>query len=166
MAGEATAIGSAVGVGVKRIKDLKSKSKVIILLTDGRSNAGRIAPKKAAEIAKTFGVKIYTIGVGSHGKAPFLTNTIFGQQYVYQQVDIDEPTLKEIANITNARYFRAKHTGELKKIYAEIDALEKTEVKVKQYTEYKELFHWALIPGILLLLTEVLLGNTILRKVP
>lgn len=166
MAGDATAIGSAVGVGVNRIKGLAAKSKVIILLTDGRGNAGRIPPAKAAEIAQSFGIKVYTIGVGTHGKAPFLVDTPFGQRYIYQQVDIDEETLQHIAQTTDARYFRAQDTNDLQNIYAEIDALEKTESKVKEYAEYQEIFHWALIPGILLLLAEIGLGNTLLRKVP
>ena len=166
MAGDATAIGSAIGVGVSRIKDLEAKSKVIILLTDGRNTAGRIQPDKATEIARSFGVKIYTIGVGTRGKAPFLVNSIFGKRYVYRDVDIDEKTLQSIATNTNAKYFRATDTAELEKIYAEIDALEKTEKKIKEYTEYKETFHWALIPGILFLLLELGLANTKLRKIP
>lgn len=166
MAGDATAIGSAIGVGVKRMKDLQAKSKVMILLTDGRSNAGRLGPLKAAEIAKSKGIKVYTIGVGTRGKAPFLVDSFFGKQYVYQEVQIDESTLKKIAEETDAKYFRATETRELQDIYQEIDQLEKTEKKVKEYTEYKELFHLALLPGMLFLILEVLLGNTILRKIP
>ena len=166
MAGEATAIGSAIGTGVKRLKDLKAKSKVLILLTDGRSNAGRIEPLKAAELAKTFAIKVYTIGVGTRGQAPFLQDGFFGKHYIYQQVDIDEDTLREVANITGGKYYRATETTELEKIYAEIDQLEKTEVKVKEYTQYNELFHWFLIVGLILLLLEIFLGHTWLRKIP
>ncbi len=166
MAGNATAIGSAVGTAIKRMKDLKSKSKIMILLTDGRSNAGRLPPLKASELANTYDIKIYTIGVGTKGKAPFLMDTIFGKRYTYQDVDIDEKTLTEMAEKTGAKYYRATDTQELAKIYEEIDKLEKTEVKVREYTEYHELFHWFLIPGLLLLLLEILLANTRLRKIP
>ena len=105
MAGDSTAIGSAIGIAVKRLKDLKSDSKLIILLTDGRNNAGNLAPLQAAQTAKAFGIKIHTIGVGTRGKAPFLVNSIFGQRYVYQEVDIDEDTLKEISQVTGGQYF-------------------------------------------------------------
>ncbi|MBF0205355.1 MAG: VWA domain-containing protein, partial [Oligoflexia bacterium] len=135
MAGDATAIGSAIGTAVNRIKNLPAKSKVIILLTDGGNNAGDLHPIKAAELAKVFGIKVYTIGVGTKGKAPFLQDTIFGKRYVYFDVEIDEALLKDIASITSAKYYRATDTNELEKIYDEIDRLEKREVKVKEYTE-------------------------------
>lgn len=166
MAGDATAIGSAIGVSVNRLKDLKAKSKVVVLLTDGQNTAGDLAPDQAAEAAATFGVKIYTIGVGSEGPAPFLVDTIFGQRTVYQQADLDEPTLRKIADVTHARYFRAKDTTELLQIYGEIDRLEKSEAKVKEYMEYEERFHWFLIPGLLLLAAEIFLTRTWLRKIP
>ena len=166
MAGDATAIGSALGVAVKRMKDLTAKSKVVVLLTDGRNNAGRIPPQKAAEIAKTFGVKVYTVGVGTQGKAPFLVDTVFGKQFIYQQVDIDEETLTSIARTTEAKYFRATDTNDLRKIYDEIDHLEKTEVKVKEYTEYNEIFHYFLAFAIVVVLIEMILANTRLRTVP
>lgn len=166
MAGDATAIGSAIGVSVNRLKDLKAKSKVVVLLTDGQNTAGELAPAQAAEAAAAFGVKIYTIGVGSEGPAPFLIDTPFGQQTVYQQADLDEPTLRKIADLTHARYFRAKDTSELLQIYGDIDRLEKSEAKVKEYMEYEERFHWFLIPGLLILLAEVVLTRTWLRKIP
>ena len=166
MAGDSTAIGSAVGIAVKRLKDLESDSKVIILLTDGRNNAGNLPPVQAAQTAKAFGIKIHTIGVGTHGKAPFLVNSIFGQRYVYQEVDIDENTLKEISNLTGGQYFRATDLESLKSIYKQIDQMEKSEVKVLDHSEYTELFHYFLIPGILLLLTEIILSNSILRRIP
>ncbi len=166
MAGDSTAIGSAIGVGVNRMKDLKAKSKVMILLTDGRSNAGQLPPDKAADLAKTFGVKIYTIGAGTRGKAPFLTDTIFGQRYVYQDVDIDEDTLQKVAETTGGKYYRATQTEELEKIYAEIDSLEKTEIKAKTYTEYNELYIYFLLIGIFSLLAEIVLSQTKLRKIP
>lgn len=166
MAGDATAIGSALGIAVNRMKDLKAKSKVVVLLTDGQNNAGSIQPIKGAEIAKTFGIKVYTIGVGTRGKAPYLVDTVFGKQYVYQQVDIDETTLTEIAKITGAKYYRATDLDELRKIYEEIDRLEKTEVKIKEYTEFNEMFHVFLLLGIILILGEMVLANTRLRTVP
>jgi len=166
MAGDSTAIGSAIGIAVKRLKDLESDSKVIILLTDGRNNAGSLPPVQAAQTAKAFGIKIHTIGVGTHGKAPFLVNSIFGQRYVYQEVDIDENTLKEISNLTGGQYFRATDLESLKSIYKQIDQMEKSEVKVLDHSEYTELFHYFLIPGILLLLTEIILSNSILRRIP
>ncbi len=166
MAGDATAIGSALGIVTNRMKELKAKSKIAILLTDGRSNAGRLSPQKAAEIAKTFGIKVYTIGVGTKGKAPFLVDTIFGKKYAYEDVDIDEDGLKQIAQETGARYFRATDTENLAQIYDEIDKLEKTEIKVKKYTEYNEMFHWPLLLAILLLLAELVLSRTLLRKIP
>ena len=166
MAGQSTAIGSGIGISINRIKELKSKSKIIILLTDGRSNSGRISPVQAAELSKTFGIKIYTIGVGTRGPAPFLQQGIFGPTYQYQEVDLDEGTLQEVAHITGGKYYRATDTLELEKIYEEIDRLEKTEVKVKEYTEYNELFHFFVIVGLLFLLVEVVLGNTKLRKIP
>jgi len=166
MAGDSTAIGSAVGIAVKRLKDLKSDSKLIILLTDGRNNAGNLAPLQAAKTAKAFGIKIHTIGVGTRGKAPFLVNSIFGQRYVYQEVDIDEGTLKEISKITGGQYFRATDLESLKSIYKQIDQMEKSEVKVFDHSEYTELFHYFLIPAILLLLLEIILSNSILRRIP
>ena len=166
IAGDSTAIGSAVGIAVKRLKDLKSDSKLIILLTDGRNNAGNLAPLQAAKTAKAFGIKIHTIGVGTRGKAPFLVNSIFGQRYVYQEVDIDEGTLKEISKITGGQYFRATDLESLKSIYKQIDQMEKSEVKVFDHSDYTELFHYFLIPAILLLLLEIILSNSILRRIP
>ena len=166
MAGDATAVGSAIGISVKRLKDLPSKSKIIILLTDGKSNAGKITPLQAAEIAKTFGIKIYTVGVGTQGKAPFMVDTIFGQQIIYQNVDIDEDTLEKISEMTEAKYFRATNRERLKDIYDRIDRLEKSEVKVLDHSEYHELFHYFLLPGLFLLLTELVASNTVLRRIP
>ena len=166
MAGDSTAIGSAIGIAVKRLKDLKSDSKLIILLTDGRNNAGNLAPLQAAQTAKAFGIKIHTIGVGTRGKAPFLVNSIFGQRYVYQEVDIDEVTLKEISKITGGQFFRATDLESLKLIYKKIDQMEKSEVKIFDHSEYTELFHYFLIPAILILFMEVTLSNTLFRRLP
>ncbi|MGA1844730.1 MAG: vWA domain-containing protein [bacterium] len=169
MAGEdKTAIGDAIAIGVKRLKALeKAKSRVMILLTDGRNNAGRIDPRTAAMVAQEFGVRIYTIGAGTEGEAPFLVDhPLFGKQYVYQRVDLDEDTLQEIARITEGHYFRAQDAKALEQVYDQIDRLEKTEVKVKEYMEYNELFWWFLIPALLLLVTEVVLSQTRFRKIP
>ena len=166
MAGDSTAIGSAIGISIKRLKDLKSKSKIIILLTDGRNNSGEIPPLQAAEIAKTLGIKIYTIGVGKKGKAPFLVDTILGKRLIYQNVDIDEKTLKDISKMTNAQYFRATDIETLKSIYEHINLLEKSEVKTLDHSEYTELFHYLIISGLLFLITEIIISNSILRKVP
>jgi Ca-activated chloride channel family protein len=166
MAGDATAIGSAIGISIKRLKDLKSKSKVIILLTDGRNTAGKITPLQAAELAKTFGIKIYTVGVGKRGKAPFLVDSLFGKRLIYQNVDIDEETLTKISEMTDAKYFRATDLESLKDIYEQIDQLETSEVRVLDHSEYTEMFHYFLIPGLFLLLTEVIISNSILRRIP
>lgn len=166
MAGQATAIGSALGTAVKRLKDIKAKSKIVLLLTDGKSNAGELNPIDAAKLANTYGVKVYTIGVGTKGKAPFKVESFFGTHLQYADVEFDEDTLIEVARITNAKYFAANNTEELKKIYDEIDRLEKREVKMKEYTEYNELFHFFIIIGLLMLLTEVILAQTRLRKIP
>ena len=127
MAGAATAIGSALGISAERLKDLKSKSKVIILLTDGRNNSGKITPLQAAEIAKTLGLKIYTVGVGKLGKAPFLVDSIFGKRLIYQDVDIDEESLNTISAMTDAKYFRATGSSTLACSYAFLAVLGVTE---------------------------------------
>ena len=166
MAGDATAIGSAIGISARRLKDLKSKSKVIILLTDGRNNSGNLTPLQAAEIAKTLGIKIYTVGVGKRGRAPFLVDSIFGKRLTYQNVDIDEETLNKISKMTDAKYFRATNLESLKGIYEQIDLLEKSKVRVLDHSEYTELFHYFLIPGLLLLITEIIISNSVLRRIP
>ncbi|MBM4082101.1 MAG: VWA domain-containing protein [Planctomycetes bacterium] len=165
---DGTAIGSAIAASVARLKDTKAKSKVVVLLTDGRNNAGKIAPATAAQMAKAFNIKIYTIGVGTREPfAPFPSQDFFGNRvYVRQPVDIDEKMLQEVAATTGGRYFRATDTDSLRKIYAEIDQLEKTEAEVKTYTEYNELFPKLIIPALALLLLEVLAANTRFRKIP
>ena len=166
MAGDATAIGSAVGTAVKRLKESEAESKVIVLLTDGRSNAGTLNPMKAAEIAKTFDIKIYAIGAGTRGKAPFVVDSFFGKQVVYESVEIDEETLEQMAVLTGGSYFRAEDGEALKSIYAEIDEMEKTEISTSTYMEYNEQFRLFLIPALTLLLFEVVLLGTRLRKLP
>ncbi len=166
-AGKSTAIGDAIGISLKRLEDIKSKSNIIILLTDGQSNAGELSPESAVEIAKQKNVKIYTIGVGSKGKAPYLVNhPVYGEKYVYRRVNIDEKTLKDIAKRTGGQYFRAKGTAELLEIYNTIDALEKTEVKTKSYAQYQEFYIWLLLGAFLMTLLQVILSNTRFLRVP
>jgi Ca-activated chloride channel homolog len=165
-AGDATAIGDALALSVKRLKDLPSKSKIIILLTDGRNNAGRVTPEKAAEIAAAYGIKVYTIGVGTRGPVPFPEQTFFGLRQVLVQLDIDEETLQRIAEMTGGQYFRATDTEGLQKIYGTIDKLEKSEAKVKHFQEYHELFRALALPGLMLLLLEVFLKETVFRRFP
>jgi Ca-activated chloride channel family protein len=166
MAGDRTAVGDALGTAVKRLTKSKAKSKVVILLTDGRNNAGSLTPRKAAEVAAAYDVKVYTIGAGTRGPAPFLQEGIFGTRVVHQEVSIDEATLEAIADITGGAYFRAEDSVGLSKIYDQIDQMEKTEIEMEQYMEYNERFAWLVIPAIFLLLLEVLLLGTVFRKIP
>jgi Ca-activated chloride channel family protein len=164
---DGTAIGSALAAALNRLRDLQSKSKIIILMTDGQNNAGQVPPLTAADAAQAMGVKVYTIGVGTRGMAPFPVIDPFGRkQYVQQPVDIDEDTLKEIASKTGGKYYRADKSDTLRAIYADIDRLEKTEIEVKKFQRYRELFPWAVLPGLVLLLFEVILSNTVWRKLP
>jgi Ca-activated chloride channel homolog len=164
---DGTAIGSGLTTAINRLRDLKSKSKIAILMTDGQNNAGSVPPLTAAEIAQTLKIKVYTIGVGTHGTAPMPMTDRFGRKrMVPVEVDIDEDTLKAIANKTGGKYYRADSTDTLRKIYDEIDQLEKTEIDVKKYVQVTELFHWAALPGCLFLLFELLLGNTLWRRLP
>lgn len=166
-AGRTTAIGDAIGISLKRIVDIKSRSNVIILLTDGRSNSGELAPQTAAGIARQKGVKIYTIGVGGTGRAPFLINDpIFGQHEIYQQVDLDEKTLRTIADETGGLYFRAQDLDGLKKIYHTIDAMEKTTVEAQSFAEYNELYPYFLLPAFTLLGLWIVLKNTRFLSIP
>lgn len=166
MAGERTAIGDALAVSAKRLKDLNAPSKIVILLTDGRHNAGQLTPVEAAAAAAAVGVKIYTIGVGTKGQAPFKMQTFFGEHLVYQQVDLDEQTLQEVARTGSGRYFLASDTKSLADIYNIIDKAEKREVKVKEFFHFKDLYRWCLIPGIFLALLALGLEMTILRVAP
>ncbi len=166
-AGEATAVGDAIGISLKRLADIESRSNLIILLTDGQSNAGELAPTVVAEVAAQQGVKIYTIGVGTRGKAPFLIHDpVFGDRYVHQRVDIDEETLKAVAEQTGGMYFRAEDTEGLAEIYNTIDRMEKTEVEMEVYAEYREVYPHLLAPALLLLGLWVLLTNTRYLRVP
>ena len=164
-----TAIGSALSTAVNRLRELKSKSKIVILMTDGQNNSGKIAPLTAAEAAQTLGVKVYTIGVGMRGEAPMPAgrNPFTGEmQYRMIPVDIDEDTLQQIANKTGGKYYRADNSEKFQAIYAEIDNLEKTEVEIKKYAHHRELLAWAITPGLAILLLEILLRHTKLRRLP
>jgi Ca-activated chloride channel homolog len=161
---DGTAIGEGLATAVNRIKDSDAKSKVIILLTDGVNNRGIIAPVTAAEIAKTFGIRVYTIGVGTQGVAPYPVQTPFGVQYQDIPVEIDEGILKEIATKTDGKYFRATDNESLAKVYTEIDKLEKSRMDVKQFKLKEEKY---LIPAIIafcLILIEIVLRNTLLKN--
>ncbi len=164
---DGTAIGSGIATSLNRLKNSKAKSKVIILLTDGRNNTGTISPLTAAEAAKALKVKIYSIGAGAKGPVPYPVRDFFGDK-VYQQieVDLDEDTLTKIASITGAKFYRAMDTESLRNVYGEIDKLEKTPMQEKGYLQYNELFPLFLIPGLILLFLEIVLTNTVLRKVP
>ena len=162
-----TAIGDGLATSINRIKDGKAKSKSIILLTDGSNNTGVVAPKTAAEIAKKYGIKVYTIGIGRNGMAPFPAENEFGRiEYVNMPVVIDEETLKTIASTTGGKYFRATDNNVLTSIFEEIDSLEKSQIDVRNFSHTEDNFMpWALLAFALLAL-ELLLRNTVLRSIP
>lgn len=164
-----TAIGSALSTAINRLRELKSKSKIVILMTDGQNNAGKVAPLTVAEAAQKLGVKVYTIGVGTRGEAPMPAGrNPFTGQVVYRMmpVDIDEDTLQKIASMTGGKYYRADNSQRFQAIYAEIDKLERTEAEVKKFSHHNELFAWFITPGLGLLLLEVLLRHTVWRRLP
>ncbi len=164
---DGTAIGSAISAALNRVKGTEVKEKIIILLTDGRNNAGRITPATAAEAAAALGCRIYTIGAGTKGFAPFPVKDMFGNTVLKPvRIDIDEGLLRKIAGTTDGMYFRATDTASLKNIYDEIDKLEKTPMEETGYNIYRELFGFFLIPGLVLVLLEVILSNTWLRRLP
>ncbi len=165
---DGTAIGMGLATSVNRLKNSDAKSKVIILLTDGMNNAGSVDPLTAAEIAKTFGIRVYTIGIGTRGKALAPIGIYPNGQYVFDYVDveIDEATLQKIANMTDGNYFRATDNKKLKEIYSKIDKLEKTKIDITEYSKKKEEFlPFVLLAGIFLLF-EIILRNTVLRNIP
>ena len=164
---DGTAVGMGLGTAVKRLQASDAESKVVILLTDGRSNRGEIGPVTAARMAQALGVRVYTVGVGTRGNAPVpIADPLVGTRLVPMRVDIDEPTLQEIAELTGGRYFRATDNESLTSIYEEIDQLERTEIEVENFTQYAERFPVVLAFGLLLLLMEVGLAQTVLRKLP
>jgi len=164
---DGTAIGLGIATSLNRLKNTKAKSKIIILLTDGVNNAGKISPLTAAEAARALGVKVYTIGAGTKDVVPYPVQDVFGGlAYQYVKIEIDEDTLAKIATLTGAKYFRATDTPSLKNIYQEINRLEKTKIEEKGYRQYRELFVLFLIPALILVLLEMILVNTVLRKIP
>ena len=154
--------------GGRDVQNVKAKSKIAILLSDGESNAGAVPPDEAVKVAKEFGVKIYTIGIGTNGVVPFPAGEdAFGRQVlVAQRFPTDERTMKMIAETTGGKYFNAQDTQTLRNIYAEIDRLEKTPAESLLYTEYRELFPFALFPGLGLVLLEIVLASTRFRSLP
>lgn len=164
---DGTAVGMGLATAVKRLQAGEAESKVVVLLTDGRSNRGEIGPITAAGMAQALGVKVYTVGAGTHGRARVpVDNGLLGRRYANVQADVDEPTLREIADLTGGRYFRATDRDSLAAIYQEINELETTKIEVQNFTRYGELFHIPLAAGLMLLVLEVGLGQTVLRKLP
>ncbi len=163
---DGTAIGDGLATSINRLKDSKAVSKVIILLTDGVNNMGSLDPLSSAEIAQIYGIRIYTIGVGTEGTAPYPVQTMFGMQTQYMEVQIDEELLQQVAEMTDGRYFRATSNRKLREIYDEIDKLEKSKIDVTEFKKKKEeFFPWA-IWALLLIVGEVLLRNTVFRTAP
>ena len=163
---DGTAIGMGLANAVSRLKDSKAKSKVVILLTDGSNNRGDISPSTAAEIAKSLGIRVYTIGVGTNKVAPYPMPVAGGVQYVNVPVEIDTKTLSEIASITEGDFYRATNTNELRKIYKEIDQLEKSKLNVKTFSKRYEAYQPFALVAVLALLLEILLRVTIFRRIP
>ena len=163
---DGTAIGMGLANAVSRLKDSKTKSKVVILLTDGSNNMGDISPLTAAQIAKSMGIRVYTIAVGSKEVAPYPMQVGGTIQYVNVRVDVDVNTLKEIANTADGQFYRATNTAELKKIYQDIDKLEKTKMEVKKFSKHYEAYQPFAIAAVLCLLLEILLRITWFRRIP
>lgn len=163
---DGTAIGNGLATAVSRLKESKALSKVVILLTDGENNRGEIPPLTAAEIAKTYGVRVYTIGVGTIGTAPYPMQTPFGVRIQDVQVKIDEESLQSIADITGGKYFRATSNDKLKMIYEEIDALEKSKIEVKEFSKKQEEFQKYALTAMLLLVAGILLKMSVFRNIP
>ena len=163
---DGTAIGMGLASAVNRLKDSKATSKVVILLTDGVNNSGEISPETAAEIARNYNLRVYSIGVGSMGTAPYPVQTPFGTQYQNMEVRIDEDVLSAISEMTGGKYFRATNNEKLREIYQEIDKMEKTIIQEKQFTEKTELFFWFLFIGIAIFVFEIILKYTVFRQIP
>jgi Ca-activated chloride channel family protein len=164
---DGTAIGSAIASAASRLKDKPADSKLMVLLTDGDNNAGPIQPLTAAEAARALGIRIYTVGAGSRGLVPFPFTDPFGRtQYRQVNMDFDEVTLQQIASITGGQYFRATDTQSLNRIFEDIDKLERTDVEMQQFVQYRDLFSWFLVGGFGLLVLETLLSQTLWRRLP
>jgi Ca-activated chloride channel family protein len=163
---DGTAIGMGLATAVDRLKDSKAKSKVIILMTDGENNAGLIDPETGMELAKSFGVRVYTIGAGSVGMVPYPVQTPFGRQYTQMESKIDVALLQKIANETGGEYFRATGNRSLKQVYDQIDKLEKTRIEVSSFKHYAEKFAPFALTALILLLLEMLLQMTVYKRIP
>jgi Ca-activated chloride channel homolog len=164
---DGTAIGMALANGVNRLKDIPSKSKVIVLLTDGRNNAGTVDPSTAADLARALGVRVYAIGVGTMEDAPYpVDDPVFGRRYVRLPAEVDDATLTKIAETTGGQYFRATDAEALDRIFRQIDQMEKTKVETREWMNYSDVGSYLALPALLLLLIEWILGATWLRKLP
>jgi len=164
---DGTAIGSALATSVNRLRDQPGKSKIVVLLTDGQNNAGKILPDTAAQAAKVLGVKVYTIGAGVRGEAPVPVTDAFGnKRLAMAKVDVDEATLQKVADETGGQFFRATDTESLEKIYGEIDRMEKTTHELKKFEHHSELFAWAILPALGLLGAGLALDHTRFRRLP
>jgi Ca-activated chloride channel family protein len=163
---DGTAIGLGLATSVNRLKDSESQSRVVILLTDGTNNRGQIAPLTAAEMARSYGIRVYTVGVGTKGMAPTPVQTPFGVRMQNMAVDIDEKTLTEIAAMTGGQYFRAQDTEGLRQVYEEIDEMEKYLISVQNVTQRQEKFLMFALAAMALILLELILRRTWLRSIP
>jgi Ca-activated chloride channel family protein len=165
---DGTAIGSAIASAANRLKDKEAKSKIIVLLTDGDNNAGKVTPATAAEAAKALGIKVYTVGAGTRGYAPVPVQDRFSGRTFYQniRVEVDEKTLREIAAMTNAQYYRATDGKSLREIFEQIDKMEKSTVELDQYKQYRDLFPWFLGAGFAMIVLQAVLGETLFRRLP
>lgn len=167
MVEDSTAIGSAIAAAARRLRDRSAKSKILVLLTDGANNSGRISPFTAAEAAKALGIKIYTVGAGSEGPAPYpIQNAFGGIQYQWVEFDTDLNTLKKIAEMTGGQFFRAADGQSLVKIFREIDQMEKSKAEVTKVSLYRDLFPWLVTVALVLLTLEILLSQTIWKRLP
>ncbi len=164
---DGTAVGSALATATNRLRASTAPSKFVVLLTDGQSNAGAMTPQTAAEAAAALGVKVYTVGAGAEGIAPYPVTDFFGRTYYRpMQVDIDEETLAEVARITGGQYFRATDTDRLRGVYDEIDRAERAPIEAPEFSDRREVYHWLVWPALALLLLEIGLGETALRMLP
>ena len=163
---DGTAIGLGIANAANMLTNSDADSKVVILLTDGVNNAGQIDPLTAAEAAKALGIKVYTIGAAKSGMVPVPTETLFGTQVTYQESQLDEATLQQVAEITGGHYYRAEDTEGLRQIYEEINSLEKSQVEIEVFNQYQELAGWLIIPALMLLLAEMVLRKTVFRTIP
>jgi Ca-activated chloride channel family protein len=164
---DGTAIGHGLANAANMLKDSKASSRVIILLTDGVNNSGEISPETAADAARALGIKVYTIGMGRPGQVPVPVDSPFGgKEIVYQESDLDEALLQQIAQKTGGEYFRATDTADLQRIYDRIDALEKSQIEITHYSEEIELVGWVLLPALMLILAEQFLSHTLFRRIP